>query len=355
MTSKERVLAAINHRQPDRIPIDLRFVPEAMQKLKDKLGLGEKEIWEWIGQDVVIVRPKYLQPASEKRYTDPTIEISKEGYHLDIYRIPFREVKNEFQTSLEPVDQPPLRDCRTLDDLAAFPWPTTESWDYSGIAPQLEENKDKASWPRSRGCFLTAQMMRGMDTFLTDLALDEEFACGLLDHIMDFVMDDARRTLEAGRGKYTFCEYNDDVATQRGMLISPEMWRKLIKPRMAAFCDLVHSYGAKVKRHCCGSVYAIIPDLIEVGVDILNPIQPLATNMNPFRLKEEFGDKLCFHGGIDIQELLPKASAQEVRRQVRKMIDIVGKGGGYILAGSHTIQADANVDNIIAMVEEARG
>ncbi len=355
MTSKERVLAAINHIQPDRVPIDLRFVPEAMQKLKDNLGFSEKDVWDWIKQDVVTVRPTFPNPASENRYADPTIEISEEGYYLDIYRVPFKEVKTGFQTYLEVAGEPPLQNYQTLDELKSFPWPTTAPWDYSTIPSALEANKDKATWARSRGCFTTAQMMRGMDTFLTDLALNPDFACCILDHIMAFVMDDARRTLEAGEGKYTFCEYNDDVASQRSMMMSPDMWREFIKPRTASFCDLVHSYGVKVKYHSCGSIYAVIPDLIEIGVDILNPIQPLATDMDPFRLKSEFGDRLCFHGGIDIQELLPNASEQEVHRQVRKMIDIVGKEGGYIMAGSHTIQADADVDNLIAMVEEARG
>ena len=117
---------------------------------------------------------------------------------------------------------------------------------------------------------------------------------------------------------------------------------------------LIHSYGVKVRYHSCGSIYTIIPDLIEIGVDILNPIQPLAADMDPFILKREYGDRLCFHGGIDIQDLLPNASAQEVQCQVRKMIDIMGKEGGYILSGSHTIQADANVDNLIAMIKESK-
>jgi len=354
MNSKERVLAAINHIQPDRVPIDLRFVPEAMQNLKDKLGFTDSQVWDWIGQDVVTVRPVFPNPASEKYYADPTIEVTPEGHYLDIYRVPFKEVKTEFQTYIEFTGDSPLKSCQSIEDLNGFQWPKTYAWDYSAISSKLEANRDKATWARSRGCFATAQLMRGMDTFLMDLALEPEFACTVLDHIMNFVMDDACCTLEAGEGKYTFYEYNDDVASQRGMLISPDMWRKLIKPRMANFCSLVHSYGVKVRYHSCGSIYAIIPDLIEIGVDILNPIQPLAVDMDPFRLKEEFGDKLTFHGAIDIQELLPNGSVQDVREQVRETIDIVGKEGGYILAGSHTIQADAKVENIIAMVEEAK-
>lgn len=354
MTSLERVKCAINHKQPDRTPIDLRFVPEMLKKLIRELQMNEDELWEWIGQDIFTVRPLFKKPASEIKYADPTIAISEEGYYVDIYHVPFRMIDNNYQTCIEPVNKPPLNNYDSVFALEDFPWPDVCDWDYSNLTGLINEKKDKAVWFRSRGCFQTAQLMRGMDQFLVDLAINPEYACSIMDHIMEFVLEDARCTLEAGKGLYTFAEYNDDVASQRGLLISPDMWRKYLKPRMLKFCDLVHSYGAKVKYHSCGSVYAIIPDLIEIGVDILNPIQPLALDMDPFKLKEKFGEKLCFHGAIDIQELLPQASEHQVKEYVKSIIDIVGKNGGYILAGSHTIQADAKVGNIVAMVETAR-
>lgn len=353
MTSRERVSSTINHIQPYRVPIDFRFGQELLNKLKLELQMNENELWEWIGQDVFTIRPEFRNSASDIFYADPTITVNENGYYIDMYHVPFRQVKNDFQTYIEAVNQPPLKDINTVEEIDNFPWPDTKAWDYSNIYNKIIEKKDKAVWSRSRGCFQTAQLMRGMDTFLIDLALNPEYACCIMDHIMKFVMDDARCTLEAAKGEYTFVEYNDDIASQRGLLISPDMWREYVKPRMAKFCELVHSYGAKVKYHSCGSIYAIIPDLIKIGVDILNPIQPLAANMDPFKLKEEFGNELCFHGAIDIQELLPKASKHEVKEYVQRIIDIVGKDGGYILAGSHTIQADAKVENIVTMIETA--
>ncbi len=355
MNSLERVMNAINHQQPDRVPIDLRFSPEMMKKLLSELSMGEKEFWTWVGQDVFTIRPKFRNPASAIYYADPTIAVDESGYFLDIYHVPFRQITNDSQTYIEPVNLPPLKKINTIEELNHFPWPNTEPWDYSQIHNEITEKKEKAVWSRSRGCFQTAQLMRGTENFLIDLTLEPEYACCIMDNIMKFVMDDAMCTLEAGQGEYTFVEYNDDVATQRGMLISPMMWRKYVKPRMAIFCKLVHSFGAKVKYHSCGSIYDIIPDLIEIEVDILNPIQTLAANMDPFKLKEKFGKELCFHGAIDIQDLLPNASKQQVKEYVQRIIEIVGKNGGYILAGSHTIQADAKVENIIAMIETARG
>ena len=351
MNSKERILAAINHHQPDRIPVDLRFVPALQKRLLEQLGMSQEDLWEWIGQDVFPVRPSYKKPASDVFYADPTMEINEKGYLLDIYRVPFRKNDVGDAVYVEMVNEPPLAAVDTAEELERFPWPTTADWDYTRIPAKIDSRSDKAVWPRSRGSFVTAQMMRGVDRFLMDLAAEPEYADCLLNKISAFVMDDAEKTLLAGGGRYTFIEYNDDFATQRGLLISPGMWRKYCKPRIRAFVEMAHRHGAKVKCHSCGSVYDIIPDLIEIGVDILNPIQPLAKNMDPFKIKKEFGTDICLHGAIDIQELLPKASPEEVYGHVSRLIEALGRGGGYILSGSHVLQMDSRIDNIVAVVK----
>lgn len=356
LQSIERVLLAISHQQPDRVPIDLRFSTELQNNLLKELGMEEKEFWEWAGQDVVTVRPKFKHPFSPIKYADPTIEIDPQGSYLDIYRVPFRKISNPFQDYLEPeISRAPLSDMNSIQELEKFPWPAVNDWDYSSILAEITSRQYMATWCRSRGCFQTAQLMRGTERFLIDLSLNPDYACFLMDRIMDFVAEDAKQSILASQGKHTFVEYNDDIATQRGLLISPGMWRKFIKPRMKAFCEMVHGFGIKVKYHSCGSIYSVIPDLIEIGVDILNPIQVLAANMDPFKLKAEFGKELCLHGGVDIQHLLPNGSKQEVCDYVQRLIEIVGKGGGYILAGTHTIQNDAKIENIIAMIELAKG
>ncbi len=354
MTSKERVLAAIRHGQPDRVPVDLGLASELAAAVCGRIGLPEHELAGWLGQDITRLSPSYPDAVSDKQYADPTVEVTPDGLYLDVFRVPFRETQTEFQTYMELAGQPPLAACETIEDLAAFPWPRADAWDYSLIPAQLQANADKATIGHSRGFFEIAHFMRGMDTFLMDLALNPELACALMDHIAEYLLDRAGRILDAGDGAFTIFEYNDDVASQRGLFISPDMWRRYVKPRMSRFCDLIHSHGAKVRYHSCGSVREIIPDLIDVGVDVLNPVQPLATGMDPFELKREFGDALTFHGGIDIQDLLPNASADEVCRHVRRIIDEVGRDGGYILGGSHTLQADTPVENVVAMVEEAR-
>jgi uroporphyrinogen decarboxylase len=354
VTSRERVRTALAHRQPDRVPIGMNFQSEVFEKVKKHLGLDDRGVWEWIGQDFSGTGAKLPGVASDVRYADPTVRVDGNGRLFDIWGVPFRQVKTEFQSYVELAGEPPLAGCESIEELTRYPWPRADAWDYSAIHRELEAVSEMALTGHSRGFFEIAHFMRGMEGFLTDLALNPEFAGALMDHISEFLLEKTRRTLEAGGGQYMIFEYNDDVASQRGLFISPGMWREHIKPRMAEFCKVIHAHGAKVRYHCCGSPYAILNDLVEIGVDILHPVQPLATDMDPFRLKEEFGDRLTFHGAIDTQRLLPMGSETEVRRHVRKMIDVVGRNGGYILAGSHSIQGDVPLGNILAMVEEAK-
>ncbi|MHC4716016.1 MAG: uroporphyrinogen decarboxylase family protein [Planctomycetota bacterium] len=354
MTSRERVLAAVAHIQPDRVPIAMTYAPEVKQRVMGRLGMEEAQFDAWSGQDMVGVRPTFPGPASDLAYADPTIEVTADGDHLDIWHVPFRPVRAGDQVYMELAGRPPLANCRTLDELDGFAWPTPEMWDYSALGAELDAHADMATRGHSRGFFEIAHFMRGMDNFLTDLALNPEFACRLMDHIIDYLFARSRAILTAGAGRYAIFEYNDDVASQRSLFISPEMWRRYLKPRMAKFCRLARRFGAKLLYHCCGSVRPIMDDLVEIGVDILNPVQPLAAGMDPFELKRVYGDRITFNGGIDIQRLLPNATVAEVRAHTRRMIDTVGRSGGYILGPSHAIQSDVPTENVIALIEEAK-
>ncbi|MBN1436954.1 MAG: hypothetical protein JW936_07755 [Sedimentisphaerales bacterium] len=354
MNSLQRVQITLDHKQPDRVPVEISMAPDLRRKMKQHLSFDDAQLDQYIANDFAFIGPVFKNPASEIHYADPTIEVTPQDHYLDIYRVPFKKIETQFQTYIDLVGNPPLRQCDSIQELDDFPWPTPNLWDYSNIEADIQAHPQKATWAHSRGFFEIAHFIRGMEEFMMDLALNPDFACRLMDHIAEYLLERTRCILQAAKGKLTICEYNDDVASQNGLLMSPDMWRQFVKPRMARFCDLIHQHGAKVKYHSCGSVRAIIPDLIEIGVDILNPIQPLAQGMDPFELKREFGKDLVFHGGIDIQELLPNADVQQVRDHTQKMIDIVGKDGGYILSGSHCLQADAPAENIIALIEQAK-
>lgn len=218
MKSVERVLCAIRHCQPDRLPVSLRFCQEKWEELKAYLNMDDEACWSYLGQDVVTIRPVYKKPASDIFYADPTARVQGDIYY-DIYGVPFQKITAMGQTYIEFTGQAPLADVEDVEGLCDYAWPTADDWDYSTIFERLGKNADKATWARSRGVFQTAQMLRGFDSILMDMILEPEYCSALFDHIYAFVREDARRTLEAGGGKYTFIEYNDDVAMQTGMMM----------------------------------------------------------------------------------------------------------------------------------------
>jgi uroporphyrinogen decarboxylase len=160
-----------------------------------------------------------------------------------------------------------------------------------------------------------------------------------------------RVVLEMAADQIDIIYFYDDIASQNSLLISPQMYKDYVQPFHREIIDISKNYGKPVMMHCCGSIYPLIEEFIEMGLNILNPIQPLALNMNPEKLAEEFGGRIAFHGGIDIQQLLPSGSPNEVKERVELNKRILGKEGGYILAGSHHIQADTPVENILVMYD----
>lgn len=159
------------------------------------------------------------------------------------------------------------------------------------------------------------------------------------------------RLLAAGKGRIDVMQLADDFSTQLGLLFSVDMFRRYFKEPLKKFVELGKSYSAKIFFHCCGCAYGIIPELIDIGVEILDPIQTTTPNMEPERLKREFGGKLAFHGAMNTQSTLPLGTPDDVRREAKEMISILGKNGGYILTSCHFLQPDVPVENIIAMYD----
>ncbi len=191
--------------------------------------------------------------------------------------------------------------------------------------------------------------LRGIDPLLMDMALQPEMAHWLMDRFTDFYLDFFNRMLSAARGRIDILRAADDLGTQRGLFFSPAMFRTFIKPRLKKLIDMTHSHGVKFLFHSCGAIRPLIADLIEIGVDILDPLQAAADGMEPQVLKDTYGDRICLHGGICTQYLLPKSTPDEVRAEVRRCVEILGAGGGYILAPCHVLQTDVPTENILAM------
>ena len=186
-----------------------------------------------------------------------------------------------------------------------------------------------------------------------DLVECPDIAEAISCHAMEFYKQRAMRALEAADGQIDIIGSGGDIGTQRGMMLSPDLWRKHIKPYSKQLIRTFKDMGLTTFYHSCGSIVPVIDDFIEMGLDILDPIQPLAAGMSAEELKPRFGDRLTFHGGIDEQELLPRSTPAEVCSEVRRLIQILGKGGGYIACSAHAIQPDTPVENIVALYEAA--
>ena len=324
---------------------------EVVEKLRVRLGLKpDDSLEDRLGVDLRGVGPRFTAPMHPLCYSDPTVAVTPDNVHLDIWGVGFKPNHTQCGFYMDLASNP-LRGCSSVEDVKRHAWPSPDAWDDSAIADQARANAAYWVWAHSRGIFEISWFIRGFEEFMVDLACQPEIASAIMDHVQAYLFERTRRILEAGAGHIDMMEYNDDVGAQDGMLISPDMWRRFLKPRMAEFIRMCKGYGVTVRYHSCGSIRPIIPDLIEIGVDVLNPVQALAAGMDPFDLKREFGSALTFNGGIDTQGLLPHATVDEVRDATRRLIDVVGRDGGLILSPSHVFQDDVPVDNILAVYE----
>ena len=188
---------------------------------------------------------------------------------------------------------------------------------------------------------------------MMDLLQATELADAMMRRALDFYSLLAQRVIEAGRGSIDMATIGDDVGSQRSMMISPNLWRRTIKPYLREMIRVFHDLGVTVMYHSCGSIVPIIEDLIKVGVDILEPIQTSATGMDPAFLKKAYGDRVSFHGGVDEQEVLPYGTPEQVAAEVEQLATTLGAKGGYILMASHSFQPDIPCENVVAMYKAA--
>ncbi len=366
MNSRERVKASLNHEKVDRVPMDLgggvsTLTYGAYINLIKHMGIenpqgkiGEFKVMQTIDEEIlkelrIDFRHLFLeQPEGwkSKVYEDGTFE--------DEWGIRFRDVGHY----TEMIDQP-LKNA-TIYDLDTYNWPDfTDISRVRGLkskAKWLYENTDFALATGTVGgrIFEQAQWIRGMQLFFEDLVLNKEFALKLMDKLVELQKQFFALYLDAV-GEYieVIC-MGDDFASQNGLLISPNLFRETIKPRLADLYSYVKSKTkAKIMHHSDGAVLPFIGDLIEIGVDILNPVQPLAKDMDISNLKKLYGGKICFWGAIDEQRLLPFGSLANIRKNVEDILKVFGNNGGYILSPAHNIQPDVKPENIIELYKYA--
>lgn len=250
----------------------------------------------------------------------------------------------------------PLANASTEQDILNYPFPDPNApgrFDSAMSMMDTYSNKYGIIGDVETMFFEISWYLTGLEKFLTDMMIEAEYQTHLMDKIMNYILVAGKRLIETGVD-ILWC--GDDFGGQQGMIIDPDTWRQIFKPRIKYMFEEFRKVrpDIKIAWHSCGSILPIIPDFIEIGLDILNPIQPLAHGMDPLFLKKTYGKDLVFFGGIDVQQLLPYGSTQMVKDEVRRRIDILGKDGGYIVAPAHNIQPDTPIENIMAFFEAVK-
>jgi uroporphyrinogen decarboxylase len=351
----ERVEAALAHQEPDRIPFDFWAVPEVWAKLCGALGIvsqgaEDETVQRLLGVDCRMVRTRYVGRKARQL---------RDGTYIDAWGTHRRDVTNEFSTYGEYASHPLAR-AETEADVLGWDWAGPDDWDVSGVRAQCEQlNEDRRYHLRYEvgGIFEWSWALRGFERFLLDLAEKPEVACAIMDRFTDVYIENTLRVIEAAGGLLDMVYTYDDVGMQRGLLLSPRMWRKYILPRHQRLNAAIRSakYPVKIMYHSCGAIFPLIgPFVDEMGIDVLNPLQPRAAGMDMIRIKDEFGARLSFHGAVDIQQTLPHGTPEEVQAEVKARCEVLGQGGGYICAPAHYIQADTPLENIVALYTAPR-
>jgi len=347
MTHRERVLASLQHRPTDRIPIAMvcsginaPVYQELESELRRTRGLTLEAYLDPL-LDIRTVEPRYIGPAL--------------GVGEDIWGV-VRAPVSYGLGAYDEIVRHPLGDAREPADVARHRWPTTDWFDYSALEQAIEQANqggERCLMISGGNPFETSWYLHGFERTLEDLALAPDLVQALMEQVTAFFLEHTRRQLEAARGRVDFVFTADDIGGQNGLLMSLNLWRKRIRPFHEALNAVVHEFGAKVIYHSDGAVMEAASELADMGIDVLQALQFDARGMDPVRLKREMGDRLCFQGGISVQSTLPFGTPEEVRREVRERIDVLGEGGGYILGPSHAIQAGTPVANVLAMFDEA--
>lgn len=367
LTHRERVRRVLAHQEPDRVPLDLMghaslILDDMYFQLRDYLGIQGDIPPFREGSTANYYDERILKrfDVDFRRLMLPTTPAAKMKYRPDGSFTDYWGITYAKEGPYVHVTESPFKEAASADDVDAIPWPEARVvYHTDGLrdkARDMYENSDYALIARNpltagfldRGC-----QLRGMAEFLMDLIVNPELCRRMLDQLFHFFSSVFDLFLDAVGPYVAIVEFGDDLGAQNNPLISPAAYREFIKPRHKALFDFIKSKAPHVKifLHTDGAIFNLIPDLIEVGVDILNPVQTSAKGMEPARLKEAYGGKVVFHGAVESKAT--EGSLEDITQEVKRRIDQFGPGGDYILAPcNHIIQCPP--ENIVAMYETAR-
>jgi uroporphyrinogen decarboxylase len=376
MTHRQRILATLAHREPDRVPMDLGahgstgIHRAAYTRLRAHLGLPPKPVRTWhVMQQLADPDEDLLAvaEASVRRLgrADPR------GWRLELIEEPDRlSWKDEFGVTFvmprgglyfDPRGHP-LAAAESVAEIERYPWPDpTDPARFAGIAERARELRDRTGCAVAlnsicAGPLEMGQWLRGYDRFMMDLAIEPGIAEAIVERVTALKIDYWNTVLPLVAGVVDIVGESDDLGHQQGLLVSAETYRRFLKPRHARVRAAIRKRtDAPQYFHSCGAIREILPDMIEAGVDIINPVQVSASGMDSRGLKRDFGEDLVFWGGgCDTQRVLPRGSREQIRQEVRRRIDDLAPGGGFVFAPVHNIQADVRPESVLALWEAWR-
>lgn len=330
MTEKERIYKTLGHQDTDLVPWHISFTIPAYKKMASYFE--DRDFGERIGNHLAIIEPE-----TEWREVKPDLWQDEFGVTWD------KRMDKDIGNPIPVLENPTLKGYR-------FPDPYKKGR-FGRYLECIDKNKNLFILSDlGFSLFERAWTLRGMENLLTDMVFHPEFVDDLLDHIVEYNLGIIKQAL---RFDIDGCRFGDDWGQQNGLIMGPKFWRQFIKPRIDGMYAAVHKAAKIVMIHSCGDVEEIFPDLIEVGVDIFNPFQPEV--MDIFKMKESYGDRITFYGGVSIQKTLPYGTPKQVRKEIKTLLEKIGRKGGYILSPSHDTPGDVPVENILALMEVVQG
>jgi len=372
-TSRERVLKAINHVQPESTPVHIMGFESIERWLEHFSAKDDCELRAKLGLDFQMASTIYTGPKAKQKLSIWGTEQDVMGYGGS----GFSQARGGY----------PLAGATSIVDIDRFGWPDPDEFDYQIVGIVLQDAPEKARFARTRyvtqptgltreeaarggGAWLAVSKrgsgvwmplvlctlfeLFGMEETLIKFHTEPKIIEAAISHLESFVLEFSRRLLEATKGFADFYWCGDDFSTQRGLLISPAHWRRFLKPTYQKVFALAKGYGVRVWFHSCGTFRPVLPDLVDIGMDVWETAQVQLSGNEPEVLKREFGRDITFFGAINSQKTLPFGTPEDVRNEVRERIRILGKGGGYICGPDHTVLPDVPVENVLAMLDEAR-
>jgi uroporphyrinogen decarboxylase len=347
MTKRERVFSAFNHEENESIPAYVRII-ENWESHKGYFQVKEqKELFNKLGNTIRSFVPLSLDKRTDiiSANIDSPVTIDK-----SIWGIPV-----EFAGTYSALIERPLGRAETINDIEHHTWPSGSAWDFSGMNEQLISETTLARLsPSWMPVFSRLTELFGMEKALTDIYLNRPVIEAALSHIDNFYSEFFKNMLSCCGKNIDIFGLGDDFAANNGLMFEPEIWRELFKPLYAKYIGMAKDYGLLTFMHSCGNITAVLPDLIDIGLDGWQTVQTHLTGQSAEFIKREYGRHLTFIGAIDSTNILPKGDAVSVRNHVREQIRILGKGGGYICAPDHIILSDIPSENIEALYDEIK-